>query len=135
MASIYKKFKTNEKLENEGVTVDYGDAGKFRIARAGGSNKAHSKALEAVNRKYRNQFRLEIVEEDESRKILAEVYANTVILGWEDVYDEDGKAIPFTPANCIKLLLDLPDLFADIREMASTAALFREHLAEHDSKN
>ena len=41
--SIYDMFKTNEKSEKEGIIIDYGTGGNFRIARIGGANSAFSR--------------------------------------------------------------------------------------------
>jgi hypothetical protein len=133
--SLYKQFRTDPKAEKDGVVLDYGEGGRIRIARAGGSNKAYLSAIEKMHRKYRKQIQLNILSEDVSQRILREIFADTVILGWEGVTGPDGKDLDFTRANVLKVLEDLPDLFADIREQASSAALFRETLEEIDSGN
>ena len=56
--SLYKLFKTDEKLETDGVWLEYGqtEEGKpirIKIARAGGRNVAFAKALEKATRPYR----------------------------------------------------------------------------------
>jgi hypothetical protein len=40
---------------------------------------------------------------DANREIAAEVYAKTVIVGWENVW-EDGQPVAFSPAKCLELL-------------------------------
>jgi len=54
-----------------------------------------------------------------------EAYAEAVILGWDGVAGPDGAPLPFTRENAVKLMLDLPDLFRDVQEQATKAALFR----------
>jgi len=66
---------------------------------------------------------------------MAEVYAETVLLGWTGVADENGTPLPFTKENCVKLLTDLPDLFRDIQEQAQRVANFRAADLEADAKN
>lgn len=133
--SLYKQFKTNPSVEQDGVILDYGDGVKIRIARAGGANKAFLRAVEAFARKHRRQIQLDTLPEDTSREILREIVATTVVLGWEGVEDEAGNPMPFTKENAIKLFTDLPDLFSDLYAQAQNAALFREEIREADAKN
>lgn len=133
--STYGQFRTNPKVEKEGVVLDYGEAGAFRVARAGGSNKAYLSAIEKMHRKYRKQIQLGILSEAVSQKILRDIFADTVILGWEGVTGPDGEPLEFNRANVLRVLEDLPDLFQDIREQAANVALFRESLEEIDSGN
>lgn len=133
--SLYKMFQTNVKAESEGVTLDYGEGVKIRIARAGGGNKAYLRAVEAFARKHRRQIQLDALSEELGRKILQEIVATTIILGWEGVTDREGKPMAFTKDNALKLFADLPDLFTDVYQQAQNAALFREHIMEEDAKN
>lgn len=138
--SLYSQFKTNNNLEREGIVLQYGDnaEGKpicIRIARAGGANSQYSKLMEARVKPYRRQIQNETIERTMVEKMLREVYAETIVLGWENVTDEEGKELPFTVQNCIKLFEDLPDLFQDIQDQSQRAALFREEVLEADSKN
>lgn len=138
--SLYSQFKTDNALEQQGIILEYGENadGKpisIRIARAGGSNVQYTRLIEARVKPYRRQIQNETIERAMVEKILREVYAESIVLGWENVTDENGKALPFTVANCMKLFEDLPDLFQDIQDQSQRAALFRQDILEKDSKN
>jgi hypothetical protein len=138
--SLYKQFKTDENVEKDGVWLQYGLAsnGKYtsiRIARAGGSNMKYQRLLEKKTKPYRRQLQMDMADEKVIESVLIEVYAEAVILDWENVEGPDGQMIPFSKENCIKLLRDLPDLFADIREQSTKNALFRAEIREQDAKN
>lgn len=138
--SLYKQFKTDNNLEKEGILLEYGTNSQgnpicIRVARAGGGNVAYAKRMEARVKPYRRQIQNETMETALIDRILKEVYAETVVLGWENVEDEKGDPLPFSTENCIKLFDDLPDLFKDIQEQSQRAALFREELREADAKN
>lgn len=135
MAGTYDTFKADENLEKEGIELDYGDAGLFLIARAGGSNKDFARMMEKVFRPYRRQMDAGTMDEKVADKLLAEVFAKTVILDWKGVTDKNGKNLPFNEANATKLLTDLPDLFVDLREQAMKVANFRALEVEADLKN
>ena len=124
MASPYDLFKTDPRTETEGLTLDYGDF-QIRIARAGGANRGFVRALEARLKPYRRQLQSETLDEQVAERILREVYADHVILGWQGVTDGDGKPMAFGRENLLKLLADLPELFRDLQEQAGRIALFR----------
>lgn len=140
---LYDQFKTNEKLEQEGILVDYGSF-RVRIARAGGSNKKFQKIAEAKLKPYRRALQTETMDNERSMEILREVYAEAVVLAWETKVDDkwksgiegsDGEIMPFNTGNVLKTFNALPDLFTDIKDQADRAALFRENILEEDSKN
>ena len=138
--SLYSQFKTDKSIETEGVVLEYGktDDGKIisiRIARAGGANLRYTKLLEAAIKPYRRQLQNETMDNDIAETITQRVYAQGVILGWENVQDADGKDMAFNVDNCLKLFKDLPDLWSDIQSQANRAALFRQEILEADSKN
>lgn len=138
--SLYKLFKTDQNLETDGIFIEYGtdDDGKpirIKIARAGGSNKAFSKQLEKATRPYRKAIQSGMLDNATADRLYKDVFADTVVLGWENVKGADGKDLPFNRENVLKLFEDLPDLFADLREQASSVALFREEVAEQDLGN
>lgn len=138
--SLYKQFKTNKELEKDGILLEYGLNSKgqpicIRIARAGGGNVQFSKRFEAKLKPFRRQVQNETLDPQLAEKLVREVYAESVVLGWENVEDEDGNELPFSVENAIKLFTDLPELFKDIQEQSGKMALFREEILEADSKN
>lgn len=151
--SLYKQFRTDATVEREGLWLNYGpnddlpEIGKnadgtsiypekrILIARAGGANDAFSKRLEAKGKPHRRQIQHETIDPKLLLTIVKEVYAETVVLGWENVTDENGVVMSFNKENCIKVFNDLPDLFIDLKEQAERSALFRVHVREEDAKN
>lgn len=140
MANLYSQFETNANVEKEGIILQYGktDAGKsieIRIARSGGANTRYAKLLEAATKPYRRQLQNETMDNDVAEAITQKVYAQAIVLGWENVEDRDGKPIPFSVDNCIKLFKDLPELWSDIQVQAGRASLFRQEILDNDAKN
>lgn len=138
--SLFKQFETSPDLERKGVLLDYGKNADgtdimIRIARAGGANKQYDKRMEILTKPMRRQIQNETVEAESIDRVFRKVWAETVVLGWEHVQDEQGKEIPFSVDNCIALFEKLPDLFADIQEQSRKAALFRQANLEADGKN
>lgn len=138
--SLYKQFQTDKTVEKEGIVLNYGKNSKgedieIRIARAGGANVQYAKLLEAKTKPYRRQIQNETLDNEVAEKITKEVYAKAVVLGWTGVEDENGKELEFSFENCMKLFDDLPDLWTDIQQQSTKAALFRADILEQDAKN
>ncbi len=138
--SFYKQFETDRVVEKTGIVLDYGVNSKkqpfqIRIARAGGANERYSKLLELRTKPYRRQIQNETLDNAVAEKITKEVYAQTVVLGWNGVEDRDGNDMPFTQENCVKLFTDLPDLWSDVQSQSTRASLFRAEILEADAKN
>lgn len=133
--SIYRKFKTSKDQEQQGVWLDYGDGVEIRIARAGGSNKKFLKCAERFQRKYKRQLELEILPNDVAYDAAIQMYAESVVLEWKGVCGEDDQPLECTRENVVKVLSDLPDLFADIRAQATNHQLFKEYLDEQAAGN
>lgn len=126
-ASLYEKFASDQSAESvDGITLDYGEAGKIIIHRAGGSNQRYKNYAAAKLKPYQRQIQAKTMDEAVTRAVMADVYAKTVIVGWEEVRGRDGELLPFTPENVKQVLIDLPDLFDDIQTAANDASLFRE---------
>lgn len=133
--SIYDKFATDKKAEQEGIILDYGDGMEIRIARAGGSNIKFEKAVQSKLRKYGLQAKHDLLEPEQNREIFREVLAETVVLGWSGITDKEGNALPFNKDNCIQLFKDLPDLFDDVLEQSRKSSLFKQSVLEDEAGN
>ncbi|HOK44370.1 MAG TPA: hypothetical protein PLK67_00460 [Bryobacteraceae bacterium] len=134
MGRPYSVFQTDKTLEKEGIILDYGDF-KIKIARAGGANVAFQKALASKIRPYKRQIDAGTIPDDVAEKLLLDVYAESVVLGWEGVTDEKGKPLPFSKENVVKLFSDLPDLFRDVQNQAAAISNFRAEVTEDTIKN
>lgn len=134
MSGPYSVFRTDKTLEKEGIVLDYGDF-KIKVARAGGANAAFQKALAAKVRPYKRQLDAGTIPDDVAEKLFLDVYAESVVLGWEGVTDENGKPLPYSKENAVKLFSDLPDLFRDVQNQAAAISNFRAEVTEDTIKN
>jgi len=134
--SFYNTFQTDENLENgQGVDLDYGQNGIITIHRAGGSNKSFARVLNAKMKPYSRQLQTDTMEDEIASKLLIETYAETVIINWKNVTDQEGNKLAFNRSNCIKILTDLPELFKDIQNQANSISNFRKEQEEIEAKN
>ncbi|MDY0212552.1 MAG: hypothetical protein RBR06_06065 [Desulfuromonadaceae bacterium] len=133
--NLYKAFKADGNMEKDGIDLPYGEGVSIRIARAGGSNSRYGKLLGERLKPHRRQMDNGTLDDKVAERIMAEVYADAVLVGWQGVTDADGAPLEFSRDNCIRLLLDLPELFRDIQEQAGRVANFRKAELEADAKN
>lgn len=142
MSGLFKQYKTNATAETEGVRIEFpeavnddGSVPAFILSRMGRSNKQYAKALEAATRPVRRQLELKTIKEEKSDEILLDVFVNNVLRGWENVYDENGQLMAFSPIAAKHLLTALPDFYERLRIEASEMANFREAAREEEAKN
>lgn len=133
--SIYDLYETNKDAEINGVPVTFGGAGKIRIARAGGANERFAAAFERKTRGRRREIEAGTMPISEQRRLSIEAFAETVVLGWENIVDKNGQPMEFNRANVVKLLTDLPDLFDRLRDEATAMTNFQQQALEADAGN
>ncbi len=133
--STYSAFATESSLETNGITLDFGNAGKVRIARAGGANKKFEKAMMRLTKPYRHAINSGTIDPKTADQLLYRAYAEAVVIGWEGITGKDGADLPFSADAAVALFTDLPDFFQQIRRNADSSALFRVETNEDDSKN
>lgn len=143
---LYSQFQTDKDSEKTGVIINYHHF-RVRLARAGGANKDFLRVLAAKTKPHRRAIQTETMDPDLAQAIEREVYAETVILDWETLVDEekmvykrgiespDGGLLDVTVENLVKTFENLPDLYIDLKNLANTIALFRKDELEEDAKN
>jgi hypothetical protein len=148
--NLYQKFSTNKDAETAGVWVDYGDGVELKLRRAGGRNLKYRDAHEARTTRNKRRIDMGSMSEDEARDLMANVYADAIVVDWrtrtgkdEDgnpiyaqaVTGSDGSEVPFSRDNVFKVLSDLPEFFKAVRVDAESVDLFRDDPREADAKN
>lgn len=154
---LKKQFKTNDKLEVDGIVIDYGDA-RIRIARAGGANKKFTRLLDVRTKPYRRAIASGSMDNDRALDIMKGVFAEVIVLGWEtntgtdeepiwetgiDSEDAgvemedplDTSLLPVNKDNVLKVFRQLPDLFLDLQSQAQSSTLYRAELDEAAAGN
>jgi hypothetical protein len=140
MSSLFRQFKTDAMKEQEGVLVKYGEnddktVPAFRLLRRNATNQRYAKSLERETAPYRRLIDLGTLDNKTAQKVFTRVFCTSVLIGWENVQDEEGKIIPFNIENAIMLMDKLPDLYEDLSQQSVKVALFRQDALEADAKN
>lgn len=138
--SLYAQFGTDTKLEVEGTDItfaanDDGSIPTFRVARMGGSNKKYLSVLTRKTRPVQTAIRNGTLADEQAKRISLEVFVETVLLGWSNIYDRNGNSIAFTQSNAIQLFNELPDLYDEVVRQASSLTTFQTDELETTAKN
>lgn len=153
MPGLFSEFKTDPKLEQEGVLFTYtGGDGKpifrVKIARQGGRNKLYDQVRERITSPYR---RLKSLTDEMKETIALECFAEAIIVKntWETYVPgtegEEGKFVPgietvfgvmpATPETIVEVMRQLPDLYGVLVMEAINADNYRAVELEQDAKN
>jgi hypothetical protein len=127
--SLYELFETDEKIEKDGVKLKFGPA-SFHVRRAGGANRAFNAAFEEKTRMTQSRLQMAALSEEESEKILMDVYAETVVIGWDGVTDRKGSPLEFTKENFMQVMKDLPVVWRALRTEAANHENFLKQQAK-----
>ena len=102
-----------------GTDVDASENGKWFHNFAGtgidlkitrfSSRKAQRARLRAVE-SYKRFLKDGVFPDEINEKIAIEQMANGVLVDWKNIFDDDGKEMPYSVATCKSLLAKLPEL-------------------------
>jgi hypothetical protein len=142
MSGLFKQFKTDTNKELNGVDIEFAEAVNedgsiptFTLSRMGKSNKKYAKAIEAASRPYRRQIELGTMKPEVSERIFLEVFAETILVGWKNVYAEDGSDLKYSKDAAIALMSALPDVYDRLQLESTIASNFRDSALENEAKN
>jgi hypothetical protein len=142
-SSLFKQFKTDAKLETEGVTFEIADS-RITMARAGVGNPAYATSMTKRTQAVRRQLARNELTPEQEVEILRQVYADSIVTNWEvrdgegwrqGIPAEDGSVRAYNRDNVVKILAELPELFLELQSLASNFQNYRAEVLESDAKN
>lgn len=130
MPSI-SRFATDTKKEKEGVWCDAGAGLRVLIRRI---NNPDSQAyLRRYARTLGRALKHGSADESTTKQVedISKVnIAKNVLVGWENLQDEEGVNIPYSSDKALDLLNSYPDFLTMVLEFAGDADLFRTESIE-----
>jgi hypothetical protein len=119
---LKKAFGTNKALENEGAWVELGDGASVKVARLG--NKLNADLIKKLIKPHKVALRNDRLPDDVMEKITIEAMATTLLLDWKGIED-DGKPVPYTKENAVRLLTEYKDFRDQISAFSNELAIFQ----------
>lgn len=127
-----KHYRTDETGEAEGVWIDWAEGARLKVARLG--NPTYQKRFQALLKPHRHLRDRGLLPEDVQSEILNKCIAETILVDWEGV-EYEGKALPYSSDNALKLISEFKDFREDILTVAGEQAVYRQTEVDESSKN
>lgn len=134
MANI-ESIKTDVKKEESGVWVDFAEGIELKIARA--RNPKYQELLRNLVEPKKKDIRDDKLTIEQLADVVLEVRAHTVLLDWKNIEDNDGVAIPYSPAKAMEFFRDpeLKDFHTFVIAISENADQYKKDLVKDSEKN
>lgn len=129
---IGKTYGTNKQLEEGGVWIELGDGASILVARAG--NKENRAALKRLIAPHKVALRNDKLADEVLERLTIEAMAETILLGWKGIR-ENGKDVPYSRDNAVRLLTDYKDFRDQVSAFSTEMALFQQAEEAAEQKN
>lgn len=124
-SNLDKLFKTDKKIEQEGVWFDVSDDVGFLVKPWKPSNPAMKSAMATHYKPYAKQIEFGTIEDVKAREIMVKVFVNACLVDWRGV-EIDGQVTPFSKETAIKFLTELPELYETLLSYAKDFHNYKE---------
>jgi len=148
--SIFDDYQTSPELERDGAWVRTSRGYEFRISRIGAMNVEYTNyliqqgktiqseisALEGKSSEKLTPANLKKLNEmsDKMNEMVTESFARFIVKGWRNLYDREGKEIPYSIDNAIKLMR-MNELYKELYPLALQYSTFLISNLETTAKN
>lgn len=137
-SGLRNKFKTNTKLEIEGVWMDIpeatnedGSVPAFLIARVGQSNMEHNLEVERLAAPYKGRT----LKPEQNREITKAAFVKCGMKSWRNVQNDDGTPTDFTYENVMSVFDDMNDLYIQALMFGNDSDNYKAGALELAAKN
>jgi len=127
-------IRTDPEKETKGVWTDFAEGIRIKVARAG--NPEYRKLLRELTGPHLDKIRDGSVDPDLNLEILKKVRAATILLGWENLEDDNGE-ISYSPERALEFFKDetLRDFYLFVIIQSENIDLFRKEIVAESVKN
>ena len=134
MANI-NRIKTDLQKETQGVWIDFEVGIRLKIARA--RNPAYNEMMRKLTEPYRKTIRDGGMEIEDLENLQRQIRAKTILLDWENIEDEDGKTIEYSPERALEFFhdLELRDFYTFVILESENMENFKKELIKDSEKN
>lgn len=132
MMSLLDQYRVNKDSAVNGVEIPIGLDNYLTLAYAGASNTKFAGVLQSKMQVGLAKNKRKRLSVEDDRRILAEAYAECIVLGWRG---PDFKDKPFSKEAVVDLFMELPEFFKDVQDLASDMDLFVAEQEEEATKN
>lgn len=125
---IISSIQTDSKLELHGVWKPFGHDGKVLVARHG--NPKFNDELRREMEPFRDELSRSTISDDQAETIMSRVMSKTILLGWENIQNEDKSQIKYSQENAFELLEAYPEFRNIIYNISVNVANYKSAKAK-----
>lgn len=103
---IIADYKLDTGKKEEGVWLDLIDGARIKIA----YNQSERVERKVLTHQEKSSFRGREQNFEEKAQMMMEIFAEEVVLDWEGIDEEEGKPLPYSTENALKLLKECPPI-------------------------
>lgn len=129
---LKKEYDIDLKKELEGVWETLG--GDAEVLVAAWNNPKFDKAFSNQPRQIRRRMDRGKLSDEEDRKIMVVIVADTILLGWKYLTD-GGKDIKYSQKNAVKMLGNYPRFYRDVVAIANDESRYLREDEDEQVKN
>lgn len=142
--SLSELYSSDQNKETTGVWVypagEGDDKPAFKIARAGGANKAFEveqmKALRPYQKLIQANSKKPTAEVmDLIKKTTKDTFIKTCMLDWKNIKNSKGATVAFSKDTAKAMLEQLPELYEELLGQSQALSTFQEEEIEADAGN
>lgn len=128
-------IKTDTVKSENGVWVDYESGIRLKIARIG--NPAFQSFVSSRQKNKIRGIRSGSISSQEAEQITKEAVARHILLDWQNVEDEDGLPLRYSPEKSLEILSDpqLSDLYSFVLVTSNNSEIYRLEAQEEAKGN
>lgn len=128
--------KTDKSLETDGVWVKIRYGVEVKVARTGNPRaEAWRARLSWDDRRLLDNPDLQKGREERVVELVIDAIAETVLLDWRNIEDDDGNPIPWSVAKARELLKEHDWFLQDVNEAATTRETFFQSEVQETGKS
>lgn len=128
-------FRTDPDKETEGVWFDFAEGIRFKVARW--NNPKFRQLVEKLARPHARTFRRSGRRGEMWESIVKQAAARTILLDWENVEDDNGKPLKYSPDEALRVFEDpaLKAIYEFVVETAIDESAYLQEDQEDAEKN
>lgn len=121
--NLYRQFKTDEQKEVDGVWVPLTATARVKIARMG--NARYKECIKRLTAPYRQSGVSADIPDEIYQQLARETAAETILVDWDGIEDQDGKALPYSKKAALDAINDLKDFYVLVMSVAHDMERFK----------
>lgn len=132
--NFHSRYYSNADAKENGTWVDLGGGLKIKVRALDSthSRETRRKLEEPYSALIRSTGSL---PDDKAEEVMTKQLAQSIVVDWQGVTEEDGAPLPFSPAAAEKMFQKYPDFRSEVAMIITDRSTFKRQAQEADLKN